>query len=95
MRTHGIDGFTFLSARDRNAGINIGLFNINSFANKTPDVDSFQTWQCNITKQNVEFIQIGTITDRTLIFPLQHFLINGELPFPSADYANSVLRGEK
>jgi len=83
MRENDIDGFTFVSARDANMGINVGLFNMSAFEKKTPEEKSFQTWQCNTTKNNVEFIKIGSINDHTLTFSIKNFHIDGKLPFPA------------
>ncbi len=83
MRTSNLDGFTFISARDAKMGVNIGLFKMNAFANKNPDARSFQTWQCNTTKINVEFIQTGSVKDPVITFLIQDFQIDGVLPFPA------------
>lgn len=83
MRENGIDGFTFISARDQKMGINVGLFKITAFANKNPEAKSFQIWQCNTTKINVEFIQMGSVNDTIYTFPIQNFQIDGRLPSPA------------
>lgn len=82
MRSSDVDGFTFISARDIRQGINIGVFKMGSFANKYPDGASFQTWQCNTTKNTVEFVQMGSIHEGVLVFPMQDFMIDGIFPFP-------------
>ena len=83
MRENDVDGFKFISARDIKQGINVGLFKISSFANKQPNSGSFQTWQCNTTKNAVEFIRMGSIHEEALIFSIQNFMIGGTFPFPS------------
>lgn len=83
MRANNLDGFTFISARDKKMGVNVGLLKINAFANQNPDEGSFQTWQCNTTKINVEFTQMGSINDCTFTFPIKDFQVNGRLPFPA------------
>ncbi len=83
MRESNVDGFTFYSARDVKTGINVGIFKIHAFANKNPDSKSFETWQCNTTKINVEFIQTGSLKDRIFTFSIQDFQVNGRLPFPA------------
>jgi len=81
MRANDLDGFTFVSARDKNMGINVGLLKLSAFANKHPDAGSFQTWQCNTTKRNVEFT--NSINDDVFVFPVDAFQIEGRLPFPA------------
>jgi hypothetical protein len=83
MRECKIDGFTYFSARDINTGINIGLFTMNGFASKNPNPQSFETWQCYTTKINIEFIQIGSLGDKTYTFPIQDFQVDGKLPLPA------------
>lgn len=82
MRENHIDGFSFVSARDAKNGINIGLFNTNAFVKRQPDTASQQTWQCNTSKNSVEFIRIG-LNDHSLSFLIQSFMIDGNLPFPA------------
>lgn len=82
MRENNIDGFKFISARDLNQGINIGLFNMHSFASKQPNAPSFQTWQCNTTKTNVEFVKLGSNNDHVFIFNIQDFTMDGIFPLP-------------
>jgi len=83
MRESDLDGFTFISARDVKRGINVGLFKTNAFVNKNPHAESFQTWQCNTTNSNVEFIQLGSINDHLFTFSIQNFQIDGKFPFPA------------
>lgn len=83
MRESNIDGFTFLSARSVKPSINVGLYKIDTFENKQPDAESFQTWQTNTTKNTVEFIRLGSIKEQYLIFPIKDFMVNDMFPFPS------------
>lgn len=83
MRESDIDGFMFISARDAKSGVNIGLFNMESFANKKPNSNSFQTWQCNTNKTVVEFIRVGSVEDQVFTFSINSFMINDVFPSPS------------
>jgi len=82
MRDHHLDGFLFASARDRKKGINVGLFKINSFANKQPNATSFQMWQCHTTKNFVEFIRMGSINDQAYFYARENFIVDDIFPLP-------------
>lgn len=81
MRKNNIDGFTFISARDVKAGVNVGLFKINAFAGQSPNRESLQTWQCFLTANKAEFVQTSVDSERAFVFPVQDFQVDGKLPF--------------
>lgn len=83
MRSGAVDAFTFHSARDLKQGINLGVINAKAFAQKKPNDNSFQTWECTATTNQVEFVQSSSNRNEAFIFPIQNFLINGKLPFPA------------
>lgn len=83
MRADGVDAFSFKSARDPESGINIGLFTPAAFAKKQPERNSFQSWQCVADHRVVEFLRTSAIETESVIFSVDKFLVNGELPFPA------------
>jgi hypothetical protein len=84
MRASLVETVTYQSARDINKGLNIGLFTPKAFLHLKPNSLSFQTWQCISNKEVVEFTKASAIVNESKIFPIQNFLIDNELPFPSA-----------
>ncbi len=83
MRETNVLAFTYKSARHTNNGVNIGLFSINAFLRKQPEASSFQTWQCMVSGNSVEFIRSSSINTETKCFSSDTFLVNGILPFPA------------
>lgn len=83
MRDSMIEAFTYVSARDKNRGHNIALFNMNAFAHKNPEAESFQSWQCLASKNNIEFVRSSAISNEVIRFSIDEFISNGELPFPA------------
>lgn len=83
MRRAGVQAFTYQSARAKQSGTNIALFTPKAFSTKKPLQDSFQSWQCIATKSLIEFIRASAIEVESFSFPLQNFLVNGELAQPT------------
>jgi hypothetical protein len=80
MRDAGVQAFEYSSARDLKRGICIGLFSPAALAQRRPQ-DQTQ-WLCELSAQEVSFMQVGSrAVDR---FPLEQFLVEGELPWPAA-----------
>lgn len=80
MRAQGIQAFEFISARDSDGGINIGLFTPLALADKQPIFQA--AWLCELNGTHVRFREGHT---KTLFeFSLDVFLINGALPQPAA-----------
>ncbi len=82
MRQAEIQAFTYYSARDRNKGINIGLFTPKAFLHKHPDEASFQSWQCFATNEVIEFSRSSTMVADAKIYSLDQFKVGNVLPFP-------------
>ena len=80
MRNAGIEAFTFLSARDVQQGINIGIFTTNAIQSKKPLRQ--QLWSCITTATQISFIRLHSKA-RPLVFPLEQFLYEGKLPTPA------------
>lgn len=82
MRGADIHAFTYYSARDKNKGINVGLFTPSAFQYKNPDEHSFQSWQCIATDKQIEFTQTSAMVSETKQFSLEEFLVGKALVFP-------------
>lgn len=83
MREDGVKAFNYMSARDPELGVNIGLFAPSAFAKKQPEKNSFQSWQCVTDHRVVEFLRTNAIETEASNFSIDMFLVNGELPFPA------------
>lgn len=84
MRQANVEAFCYQSARDPGKGTNVGLFTPKAIATKEPNVNSFQTWQCLANDNIVEFSRLSAIHAEPVIFPIETFLVNDELPFPAS-----------
>jgi hypothetical protein len=81
MREAGVEAFRYRSARDVEAGINVGVFSVKAFGRRAPR--AFETWHCVATRARVEVVR-RTYSDRTtFIFDRLEFLLNGGLPQPA------------
>jgi hypothetical protein len=78
MRNAGVELFEYQSARDPNQGICVGLFSPKAFTSTKPDHTSL--WLCEINAGLVVFKQQGEA--ELYQYPLELFLLNGELPWP-------------
>jgi hypothetical protein len=84
-RNHHIAAMTYPSARDPGKGTNIALFTPNAFLSKKPQSGSFQTWQTLATHSTMEFKRMSTLTNENKIFKIDHFMVDGVLPYPAVD----------
>ena len=78
MRGAGVEGFTYVSARARARGHNVGLFEP-AFGHKEPL--GSESWICTATVEAVEFRWV--LGKAPLVFPRRDFLVNGRLPHPA------------
>lgn len=78
MRNAQVVGFEYLSARDKQQGVCIGLFSP-AFRTKKPKDRS--QWLCQINANRVSFKKRNE--SHVYHFPLSDFLINGKLPTPA------------
>lgn len=83
MRESAVEAFTYMSARDKEHGKNIALFTINAFAEKNPEAQSFQSWQCIASKNSIEFVRSSAISNEVIRFSIDEFIHGRELPFPA------------
>lgn len=78
MREKGIKGFEYRSARDRDGGINVALYDASPLThNKLVNIRSCL---CQTGKEEIVFSLDREIT----YFKLEQFQVNGSLPIPSA-----------
>lgn len=80
MRAAGIEGFEYRSARDPQQGLNVALFTPAALASRRPDI--LDEWLCQTRAAHVTYYSRhgGGVRD----FPLESFLVDGELPLPAA-----------
>ena len=81
MRRDGVEAFRYVSARDRERGINVALFSPRAFAARRPRVP--ETWFCVIAPDEVEFSKKDFFERRVLHFPSSDFVVDGRLPAPA------------
>jgi hypothetical protein len=79
MRDAGIEAFEYRSARDPRQGLNVALFKPDALAAAKPDI--LDEWLCQTTAERVSYYSRpgGGICE----FPLDTFLVDGELPLPA------------
>ena len=81
MREAGVEGFRYRSARDRQRGLNVGLFVSSVFGARRPGVP--ETWNCVASRQNVEFVKKDVFRRAAFTFPRSDFEVEGALPAPA------------
>jgi len=81
MRRDGVEAFRYVSARDRERGINVALFSPCAFAARRPRVP--ETWFCVIAPEEVEFSKKDFFERRVYHFPRSDFEVDGRLPAPA------------
>jgi hypothetical protein len=80
MRNANVEAFLYISARDPDKCLNIGIFSPRAFLYRYPDGDSFQTWQCVANSDTVEFRRTSTLNKEYLCFTADLFMVQGMLP---------------
>ena len=81
MRDAGVELFLYASARDAEAGLNVGAFTPAVFRSAKPQ--HFQRWQCTATPAVVEFVRRDLWGERERYeFARAPFLVAGVLPAP-------------
>lgn len=79
MRAADVLAFEFVSARDVNAGINVGLYTPEVFA--SGGVADLQQWLCEVDGTVTRFLCLSTHAVEHYL--LEQFLIDGQLPAPA------------
>lgn len=80
MRAAGVEAFRYLSARDVESGINVGVLAPAAFGRRQPR--DLQTWQCVATREAVELVARDYFRHSTYVFPRGDFLVDDVLPVP-------------
>jgi hypothetical protein len=80
MREAGVEAFTFHSARDAEAGSNIGVFTLSAIQSRKPV--NLRQWICTTTGEAVSFIEVHA-NRQPYSFSLSGFLVNSILPVPA------------
>ena len=81
MRRAGVEAFRYVSARDPDRGINVGVFSARVFGRAKPR--GFETWHCISTRAGVEFRKRDYFERTVLGFDRETFLVDGLLPAPA------------
>ena len=81
MREAGVEVFRYRSARDREGGINVGVFAPQAFAARRPR--ELQTWHAWATRTSVDISRRDYFVREAYRFPREDFLVRGVLPRPA------------
>lgn len=81
MRNADVDAFRFYSARDAEAGVNVGAFSPAAFGRRMPR--GLETWRCSATKALVEVVKRDYFARDSYTFQRREFLVDGVLPSPA------------
>jgi hypothetical protein len=81
MREAGVEAFRYLSARDADAGVAIGVISPAAFGRRQPK--SLETWHCVATRDGVEFVRRDYFARASWSFARGQFLVAGALPAPA------------
>ena len=81
MRAAGVEAFRSPSARDRNGGINVGVFSPSAFGRSQPR--GLETWHCTATRRRVEFVKRDYFAKRAFAYAREEFLVDERLPAPA------------
>jgi len=81
MRNAGVEAFRYRSARDPEAGVNVGVFSPAAFGSAQPR--GFQTWHCTATRDRVEVVRRDFLEVAAHVFDRTTFVVNGKLPAPA------------
>ncbi len=81
MREASVDAFRYPSARDRQGGVNVGLFTPAVFGAARPR--ELETWHCTATTRRIECVRRDFFDATVFTFPREDFLVDGRLPAPA------------
>jgi RES domain len=81
MREAGVHVFRYWSARDRQGGLNLGLFTPKAFASRKPSVP--ETWRCVVARDGVEMTKKDVFARVSFRFARAEFEVEGRLPAPA------------
>ncbi len=81
MREAGVHVFRYWSARDRQGGLNVGLFTPKAFSSRKPSVP--ETWSCVVARDSVEMTKKDVFVRASFRFGRGEFEVDGRLPAPA------------
>ena len=81
MREAGVHVFRYWSARDRQGGLNVGLFTPKGFSSRKPTVP--ETWSCVVARDGVEMTKKDVFARASFRFERGEFEVEGRLPAPA------------
>jgi RES domain len=81
MRADGVEAFVYLSARDPDDGVNVGLFVREAIASRKPGVP--ESWRCVATRDAVEVTKEDVFRSASFAFKRRVFEVDGRLPAPA------------
>jgi hypothetical protein len=81
MRAAGVELFSYPSARDRDGGTGVGVFEPSAFGIAKPK--KLETWHCTATRDLVEIVKRDYFGREVYAFVRTEFLAEGSLPAPA------------
>jgi hypothetical protein len=81
MRAAGVEAFEYPSARDREGGINVGVFAPSVFGKARPR--RLETWHSSASRSHVDITQGDYFNRQRFSFARTSFLAGGVLPSPA------------
>jgi hypothetical protein len=81
MRQAAVEAFRYPSARDRQGGVNVGVFTPAVFGGARPR--EMEAWHCTATRRRVECVRRDFFDATAFTFPREDFLVDGRLPVPA------------
>ena len=81
MRAAGVEAFRFVSARDEQGGVNVGVIAPAAFGRRAPR--SVETWHCTATRAAVELTRRDYFARASFQFARAEFLVDEVLPAPA------------
>lgn len=81
MRADEVEAFLYASARDPEAGVNVGLFVPAALSSRRPSAP--ETWRCVATREGVELAKEDVFRPATFAYSRNTFEVDGRLPAPA------------
>ena len=81
MRQASVEAFRYPSARDRQGGVNVGIFTPAVFGTARPR--GLEAWHCTATRRRIECVRHDFFESTAFTFPREDFLVGGRLPAPA------------
>jgi hypothetical protein len=81
MRRHRVEAFRYRSARNTEAGLNVGAFTPRVFGRRRPR--ALESWHCRTTRSGVEMTRRDYFSHAAHPYDRARFLVDGRLPAPA------------